>query len=71
MTNEVVKGEEAAKRAGEDGGAKGREDKEQGAKLSSQITFLRTPNFYPRHLYHSSRVFKDDSTLCVCNQNCN
>lgn len=57
MTNEVIR-------------------KEKKKKIKTKInchliTFLRTPNFYPRHLYHSNHVFKEGSTLYVCNQNCN
>lgn len=57
MTNEVIEERREWKKI---------KEKKRERELSSIITFLRTPNFYPRHLYHSNHVFKEGSALYVC-----
>lgn len=46
MTNGVITGEHKNER------------KKETKKKCHLITFLRTPNFYPRHLYHSDMCLK-------------
>lgn len=48
MTNRVVKG-------------KHKKERKKKKNYCHLITFLRTPNFYPRHLYHSDMCLKKNS----------